>query len=266
MTSQGGGTTQGESDRTGLALLVAVLVVAAALWQGAIWAWANPLAAVVVLVCAAVVIVGLRWTLIRTGMDRPLRRFLTPLWALVRTGITTRVVLARTSAADAITDRLDQWAQRPVHPATPPEPAASYEFRPIGYTLEKFDGSSPDRFEEMCRDLLERDGFTDAVKVGGIGDLGADVIARDMVGRRVVVQCKRYAKPIGSRDVQTFNGTARPEHRAAVPIVVGLNGFTTPAAAFAARQQLHLIDRERLARWGAGHHLYDVLGISRTDR
>ncbi|MFE9425811.1 restriction endonuclease [Kitasatospora sp. NPDC006697] len=209
-------------------------------------------------------IVAVRWVLVRTGLDRPLRRFLSPLWALVRTGITGRVALASTSATDAATERLSQWANRPLHPAPQREPAASYAFRPAGHTLEAFDGSSPERFEDMCRELLERDGFTDAVRVGGAGDLGADVLARDTLGRRVVVQCKRYAKPIGSREMQTFNGTARPEHRAAVPVMVRLNGFTAPAIDFAQKHRLHLVDRERLARWSAGHHLYDVLGIDCT--
>ncbi|MDH6578235.1 restriction endonuclease [Kitasatospora sp. MAP5-34] len=264
MTSQGDGTAGGESDRTGFAALAAVLAAVAGLWQGAVWAWANPLPAAVVLACAGALVAGLRWALVRAGLDKPLRRFLTPLWSLLRTGITTRATLVRTSLTNSITDRLDQWAHRPLRPVPPREPAASYDFRPLGYTLESFDGSSPGQFEDMCRELLERDGFTDARQVGGAGDLGADVIARDAVGRRVVVQCKRHAKPIGSRDVQTFNGTARPEHGAAVPVMIGLNGFTAPAVAFAGKQHLHLVDRERLARWGAGHHLYDVLGIDRT--
>ncbi|MFG2115451.1 restriction endonuclease [Streptomyces sp. NPDC048718] len=264
MTPQGNDTTEPDRDRFGVVLAIAVLATATAVWQGVTWAWANPLAAVVTLVCAGLLIFALRWVLVRTGFGRPLRRFVSPLWALGRTGITTRVVLARTSATDAITGWLAEWANRPLRPVPPSEPAASYAFRPVGYTLEVFDGSSPMRFEEMCRELLERDGFTDAVRVGGAGDLGADVMARDTVGRRVVVQCKRYAKPVGSREVQTFNGTARPEHRAAVPVMVGLNGFTAPAIAFAERHGLHLVDRERLARWGAGNDLYDVLGIEQA--
>ncbi|MFF4345639.1 restriction endonuclease [Kitasatospora sp. NPDC001540] len=51
---------------------------------------------------------------------------------------------------------------------------------------------------------------------------------------------------------------------AAVPVVVALNGFTEPAAVFANQQRLHLVDRERLARWGAGPDLYDVLEIDRS--
>ncbi|MFH9354724.1 restriction endonuclease [Kitasatospora sp. NPDC017646] len=119
----------------------------------------------------------------------------------------------------------------------------------------------------MCGELLERDGFTNAVRAGGARDLGADVGAEDRLGRRVVLRCKRYATPLTSEAVQRFNGTVRPPARpvpgAAVPVVVALNGFTDPAAAFATRQRLNLVDRERLARWGAGQHLYDVLDIDR---
>jgi restriction system protein len=57
-------------------------------------------------------------------------------------------------------------------------------------------------------------------------------------------QCKRYAKhrTVGSRDIQTFNGTARAEHNADAPVFVASCVFTKPARAFAARHQLTLID------------------------
>lgn len=130
------------------------------------------------------------------------------------------------------------------------------------YTLDDFAASSPRGFEEMCRSLLDRDGFSDALRVGGAGDLGADVIAYDEDGRKVVVQCKRHSRPVGSRDLQTFNGTARPVHRAKIAVVVGLSGFTAPAVRFAHQQRIHLIDRAALERWGAGEHLYDILDIA----
>ncbi|PJN25475.1 restriction endonuclease [Kitasatospora sp. CB02891] len=131
-----------------------------------------------------------------------------------------------------------------------------------GYTLDDFAGSSPTGFEEMCRALLDRDGFSGALRVGGAGDLGADVIAYDEDGRKVVAQCKRYSRPVGSREVQTFNGTARPVHRAEVAVMVGLSGFTGPARTFARQQGIHLVDEAALERWGAGEHLYEVLGIA----
>lgn len=265
MPAEGDGAGTDEVSRAGCVAAVVVLAVVLALVEGAAWAWANPLLAAAVMVCVVVLGFGLRWGLVRAGLVTPLLRFLAPRWALIQLGATSRVRHAWTGAIDAATDRLDHWAHQPLRPVPPPEPAASYEWRPLGFTLEAFDGSSPTGFEDMCRALLERDGFTDVQRVGGAGDLGADVTARDGTGRRIVVQCKRYAKPVGSQDAQRFNGTARPEHRATVPILVGLNGFTAPTIAFAQKHLLHLVDRERLARWGAGQHLYDVLGIDRAN-
>lgn len=136
-----------------------------------------------------------------------------------------------------------------------------YAPRQLTYSLWQFDNSTPLQFEEMCRELLERDGFTQAARVGGAGDLGADVVAVDADGRRIVVQCKRYQRPVGSAALQTFNGTARPVHKAKVAVMVGLNGFSAPARKFANGQRIKLVDRQVLADWGAGQHLYDILGI-----
>ncbi|MFG2698011.1 restriction endonuclease [Kitasatospora sp. NPDC048407] len=247
---------------SGLAFL-AGLVLLGIVVQTASWLWGHPLAAVATLVGTAAVLLALRAALRRTVLGPPLRRFLQPLWSLLRAGISARFTHARTTAIERVTERIAQWAHRPMRPTAPPEPVASYERRPFDYTLEAFTAATPPRFEEMCRELLERDGFTNTVRVGSAGDLGADVLARDYLGRRVVLQCKRYATPVTSEAVQRFNGTARPVHGAAVPVVVALNGFTEPAADFATQQRLHLVDRERLARWGAGQHLYDVLQIDR---
>ncbi|MET8700055.1 restriction endonuclease [Kitasatospora sp. NPDC004723] len=253
----GTGTDDGDS---GLAFLLGFVALGVVV-QTVAWLWGHPLAAAAVLGGAATVLVALRVALRRTALGPPVRRFLQPLWALVRAGIAARFTLARTRAAASVTGRIEQWAHRPVRQTTPAEPAASYTRRSLVHTLEAFEAATPTGFEEMCRELLERAGFTDAVRTGGAGDLGADVVAVDGLGRRVVLQCKRYAAPLGSEAVQTFNGTARPVHGAAVPVVVALNGFTEPAAAFATQQRLHLVDRERLARWGAGQHLYQVLDI-----
>ncbi|WP_413754682.1 restriction endonuclease [Streptomyces sp. R-74717] len=111
-------------------------------------------------------------------------------------------------------------------------------------------------FEEYIAQLCRRDGCTDVKRVGGAGDLGADVIGRLPDGRKVVIQCKRYAKhrTVGSRDIQTFNGTARAEHGAEVPVFVASCVFTDPARKFAARQHL-LPEPQRLRpeQVGGGH-------------
>ncbi|MEU4117734.1 restriction endonuclease [Kitasatospora sp. NPDC028055] len=86
----------------------------------------------------------------------------------------------------------------------------------LTYSIHHLDVMDPTDFERACAALLVRDGFLQVQHSGRSGDLGADVTARDHLGRKVVLQCKHYRKPVGSRDVQTFNGTARPEHGADV--------------------------------------------------
>ncbi|MFD9043998.1 restriction endonuclease [Streptomyces bottropensis] len=119
------------------------------------------------------------------------------------------------------------------------------------------------QFEEYIADLCRRDGCTDVQRVGGAGDLGADVIGYLPDGRKIVVQCKRYAKhrSVGSRDIQTFNGTARAEHGADVPLFVASCVFTDPARKFAARQHLTLIDIDLLGFWNSGTGLSSILDL-----
>ncbi|MFC9331332.1 restriction endonuclease [Kitasatospora sp. NPDC057015] len=135
------------------------------------------------------------------------------------------------------------------------------EEEPAGpvYRMRHLDAMHPTDFEKACAAMLARDGFTRVEHSGGPRDLGADVIAWDHHGRKVVVQVKHYARPVGSRDVQTFNGTARPVHHADMPVMVGLNGFTADARALGDDQDLALVGRRTLKRWAHGTHLYDAM-------
>ncbi|MFE3205916.1 restriction endonuclease [Embleya sp. NPDC059237] len=120
---------------------------------------------------------------------------------------------------------------------------------------------SPTDFEHACADFLRRDGFRAVRRVGGPGDKGADVLAEDRSGRVLVIQCKQFAKPVSAGHVHAFNGTAGPEHGADVAIMVGLNGFTAPAAEFAANHGIHLVGRAELGKWAHGTHLYDLIDV-----
>ncbi|MFE5325501.1 restriction endonuclease [Embleya sp. NPDC056575] len=71
------------------------------------------------------------------------------------------------------------------------------------------------------------------------------------------------AKPVSAGHVHAFNGTAGPEHGADVAIMVGLNGFTAPAAEFAADHGIHLVGRAELGDWAHGAHLYDLIDVYR---
>ncbi|MFE0630852.1 restriction endonuclease [Streptomyces sp. NPDC058864] len=118
-------------------------------------------------------------------------------------------------------------------------------------------------FEEYVAMLCRRDGCTNVRRVGGAGDLGADVIGYLPDGRKLVIQCKRYARhrSVGSRDIQTFNGTARAEHGADVPVFVASCKYTRPAREFAAKQQLTLIDIDLLGFWNSGTPLTSFLSL-----
>ncbi|MFI5801851.1 restriction endonuclease [Streptomyces sp. NPDC051561] len=118
-------------------------------------------------------------------------------------------------------------------------------------------------FEEYVAELCRRDGCTGVQRVGGSGDLGADVIGHLPDGRKLVIQCKRYAKhrSVGSRDLQTFNGTARAEHGADAAVYVATCVFTRPAREFAARHNLCLIDVDLLGFWNNGTPLPTLLTL-----
>ncbi|MFJ9080452.1 restriction endonuclease [Streptomyces sp. NPDC102278] len=127
-------------------------------------------------------------------------------------------------------------------------------------------------FEEFVAELCRRDRCTEVRRVGGANDLGADVIGRLPDGRKIVVQCKRYAKhrTVGSPDLQKFNGTVRDEHGADVPLFVASCKFTKQARAFAPRHGLVLVDVDLLGFWNSGTTLTSLLdldiGRSRTNR
>ncbi|MEU9802779.1 restriction endonuclease [Streptomyces sp. NPDC051000] len=121
----------------------------------------------------------------------------------------------------------------------------------------------PTEFEDHIADLCRRDGCTEVRRVGAANDLGADVIGRLPDGRKIVVQCKRYAKhrTVGSPDLQKFNGTVRDEHGADVPLFVASCKFTKQARAFAARHGLVLFDVDLLGFWNSGTALAALLDL-----
>ncbi|MFG2978390.1 restriction endonuclease [Streptomyces sp. NPDC048331] len=103
--------------------------------------------------------------------------------------------------------------------------------------------------------------------MGGANDLGAHVVGHLPHGRKLVVQCKRYAKyrTVGSPDLQKFNGTARSEHGADVPLFVASCKFTEQARSFAARHGLVLVDVALLGFWNTGRRSPAGSDVSRGD-
>ncbi|MEU1520361.1 restriction endonuclease [Streptomyces sp. NPDC005811] len=135
----------------------------------------------------------------------------------------------------------------------------------LRYGLVQLDALHHSRFEDAVRDLMRRDGCPDAVRVGGRGDLGADVKATDPYGRRWVIQCKHRrdglgGSAVGTPDLQVLNGTARQVHGADVAVIVTNGRVTAPAVAFAEQQRLHVVDRHTLGTWASGSRpLWELL-------
>ncbi|MFG2986958.1 restriction endonuclease [Streptomyces sp. NPDC048258] len=134
--------------------------------------------------------------------------------------------------------------------------------------LDDIHAMTPAAFEQAVAALARRDGFRIVREGGGARDLGADVIAVTPDSLRIVFQCKhRQAglKKVGSPEIQTLNGTARPEHRADIVVAVTNGTFTKPAADFAHDHDIHLVDQARLNRWARwGEPLMAVLGLEET--
>lgn len=171
---------------------------------------------------------------------------LVALAAVVAAVVVTGLVRAGRREAEAERARLAEQAQRQAR-----------------RSLEAVWAMDDREFEEYVAQLCRRDGCTEVERVGGSGDLGADVIGRLPDGRKIVIQCKHYAKhrTVGSRDIQTFNGTARAEHGADVPVFVASCVFTKPARTFAARHHLTLIDINLLGFWNNGTTLTSLLDL-----
>lgn len=137
--------------------------------------------------------------------------------------------------------------------------------RGLRYAMSQLDALHHQEFEHAIRDLMKRDGCTDAVQVGGAGDNGADVKATDPFGRRWVIQCKHRrnglaGSPVGTPDLHVLNGTARQLHGADVVVLVTNGRFTSGCAPLATSQKLHLVDRSLLGEWAAtGQPLWDLL-------
>ncbi len=131
-------------------------------------------------------------------------------------------------------------------------------------TLSNFYALSPSQFEDAVGDVLRSLGYRDVRRVGGAGDLAADIWCRDAEGRSVVVQCKRYgaAVNIGSPVMQSFIGMAMIHHRANRGIFVTTSHFTAAAADLGRQHGVTLIDGKELVRLNAGGSIHNARDLS----
>lgn len=123
------------------------------------------------------------------------------------------------------------------------------------------DGMSGTDFEEFVASLLRTHGYTRVEVVGGASDGGADVRAHAPDGRAVVVQCKRWRRPVPPNEVRAFLGTLSGTHRGFTGLFVASNGFTEAAEREAGQVHdvaLALVGRHELALWMRGERVPEL--------
>jgi restriction system protein len=104
---------------------------------------------------------------------------------------------------------------------------------------------TPQEFEHFCAQVL-REAKWDARVTQYSCDQGVDIVAEKR-GLRIVVQCKKYSKPVGNRAVQEV--VAAIAHAGAQRgIVVTTCGYTPAAERLAASNEVLLLHYSNLRR------------------
>jgi len=102
---------------------------------------------------------------------------------------------------------------------------------------------TPIEYERHCGDMLRERGWT-VQQTPATRDGGADFVA-ERRGVRLVVQCKRYAHPVGNKAIQEVTAAVRLYH-GNVACVVAPNGYTPQAEREATGLSVHLLHHSDL--------------------
>ncbi|MGW0992291.1 restriction endonuclease [Streptomyces sp. NPDC002520] len=131
------------------------------------------------------------------------------------------------------------------------------ENRPLAGVMAAMDAMTGREFEHHIAKLLRRDGCTNVYVLGRHGDRGVDITALTADGRRLVVQCKRFAPHlhITSPEVQRFVGAAKVLYASDVAIYVATCRFTPDALSIAEEAGITVVHRGLVEKWSAGDML-----------
>ena len=106
-------------------------------------------------------------------------------------------------------------------------------------------------FEELCARLLRHIGFENVKVTQRVGDKGIDGIGELMINRfvrsKIVFQCKRYEKTVGSNKIRDFRGALAGRAERGIFLTTGT--FTRDAIEEAGRENslpIELVDIDRL--------------------
>ena len=104
---------------------------------------------------------------------------------------------------------------------------------------------SPREFEHYCAAVLREMKWKARVTQAS-GDQGVDIVAEKR-GMRIVIQCKKYSKPVGNRAVQEIVAAIAHEG-ARRGVVVATADYTPAAVKLAASNQVLLLHHADLRR------------------
>lgn len=127
------------------------------------------------------------------------------------------------------------------------------DHNPIILSLDDMLSMDPTEFEVFTGKALTALGYTNVSRVGGAGDLAADLVTRDPQGRSAIVQCKRYTpgSKVGSPTLQSFIGMKQVHHKADRGIFVTTADYSQQAIDLAKQHDIVLINGDDLVKIAA---------------
>lgn len=128
-----------------------------------------------------------------------------------------------------------QW-KRPFPTSTPA----------TSYPLEELFDLSPKEFEEYVAQLFRKKGYKVYLR-GSSGDKGVDLELEQTGGKRAIVQCKRYRRPVGPEVIRELFGTLVHE-RVAHAFLVTTADISKSAREWAQDKPMTLIDGNLLVQ------------------
>ena len=118
-------------------------------------------------------------------------------------------------------------------------------FNPVAnISQKKLDNMAGIEFEQYCAKVLRKNGYRKIRITQGSSDYGADIIARKL-GRKWVIQCKRYNRVVGSDPVQEVVAAMSYYHAKRAAVMTNVT-FTANAKRLAKANDVMLIDGEAL--------------------
>lgn len=110
---------------------------------------------------------------------------------------------------------------------------------------DRINGMNPYEYEHYCAEILKKRKWRTEVTKASC-DQGVDIIATKG-GVRIVLQCKKYSKPIGNHAVQQIVAAIAHE-KAERGVVVATSAFTPAAKSLAASNNILLLHHSDLPR------------------